>query len=116
LGLHLRFIDPVKLDIRKRRFAPHEEVIIHWESYSGATSYAVQVYEKTEPYGFDGTVTMFPWSKRPVVQEPFVNLNGLVELKPGHYYTISVNALGKNSEAISNTGNRLSWFDFEIAE
>jgi hypothetical protein len=115
-GPNLSFIDPVKLDIQKRQYLAGEEVVVHWEPYPDAVSYSIQVYEMPQVSLIADRRAMFPWRNRPVVKKPWIELNSRLDLKPGHYYRIDLDALGKKSEIISNSGNRWSEYDFEIVE
>jgi hypothetical protein len=116
-GLDLEFVDPVEMDIPKKRFSADEDVVIRWKPYPGAQEYEVQIFERAHPRGYGPSEPVFPWSDRPVVNEPFINLGDYaVELKAGRYYTVAVEARAGAWEPLSRTGHRFRGFDFEIAE
>ena len=116
-GLDLEFVEPVVLDIPKNRFSADEEIVIRWQPYRGAQDYKVQIYESSDAQGYGKSEPMYPWSERPVVNEPRIKLADFdVELKAGHYYTVHVEARAGASRPISRNASTYAGFDFEIVE
>lgn len=116
-GLTFRFVEPVVLDMPKTRYSTDEAVVIRWKPYSGANQYQVQIYEKTDPNAFDGRDTVFPRSDMPVVNKPAMNLGDYdIELKPGHFYRVAVEARADNWQVLSQTVDRYRGFDFEVVD
>lgn len=116
-GLDFRFVDPVVLDMEKKRFSGDEDVILRWKPYPGASGYSVQIYEKTDPFSYRRNAEVFPWSERPSVTDPFMNLKDHgVDLKPGHYYVVLVCALGADRRILSQTADTFTGFDFKVVE
>ena len=116
-GLNLKFVDPVVLNVQKNRFAASEDIVIRWKPYPGAKEYVVQIYERADPNMFGGNDVVFPWSERPVVNEPMVNLSDYdVDLKAGHYYSVSIEARAEAWLPISRTADRFGGYDFKVVE
>lgn len=115
-GLNLRFVDPVQLDIPKEKFSADEEIVIAWKAYPGANKYVVQVIEIADAHGIGEDKWLFAGDNSLVVTEPYVKLSDYIELKPGHYYRVTVDALKDRWPAISNTGSRYRETDFQVVE
>lgn len=114
-GLTLDFVDPVVLDLPKRKFSAGENVVIRWESYPGATEYTVQLWEQASADNYAERKLVFPWSERPVVHEPTVNLADYgVDLKAGHYYSVDVMAQTGAWQPLSQTPRRFREYDFKV--
>lgn len=116
-GLNFKFVDPVVLNMPKSRFSVGENVVIRWDPYPGAKEYEVQIDERADPNAYGSRDTVFPWSERPVVNEPVLNLSEYeVELKAGHYYSVQVEARAESWMPISRTADRFREYDFKVVE
>lgn len=115
-GLDFKFVSPVVKKITKNRFSSSEAIKLNWQAYPGATQYRIQLHEKTERHGFGMPTRLFEWQHRPVVSETSLNLNNFfdVKLKPGHFYTLEIDALDDNMNLLSETAHDYRGFDFEI--
>lgn len=114
-GLNLKFTDPIIKDISKKRFSMSEDVVIRWQPYSGASQYSVQLYDKSDPHEYYDNKTLFGWSERPTVTDTFIKLKEYkVDLKPGHYYAVEIEARDDHRRVISRTARTHSDFDFEV--
>lgn len=117
LGLSLDFVDPVKLLSKGARYRSGDEVLLRWNPYPGASSYSVQIYVKDKPEEFGGRDQLFTWSSRPNVSEPEINLSRHgVELKPGKFYGVHVQARGDGGEILSENHRAHDGFHFQITE
>lgn len=116
-GLNFKFVSPVVKKIAKNRFSASEAVVLNWQAYPGATQYRIQIHEKTEAHGFGRPSQLFEWQHRPVVSETSLNIKDFfdVELKPGHFYTLEIDALDDNMNLLSETAHNYRGYDFEIA-
>lgn len=116
-GLRLRFVDPVALNMKKKKFSVSEDVIIDWVPYPGASEYYVQVHEKMDPHGYDFGKSLFKWSERPIITGTSINLRERsAEVKKGHFYVVEIHAQKGGSNVLSQTPRRYEGFDFEIVE
>ncbi len=116
-GPTLMFVDPIKKSISKGKYSVAEDIVLSWEPYPGASSYAVQIYEKPDPYSFKGRKRIFEWSEKPEVSATSYNLRGHgVELKAGYFYTFQIDALNDDGEMISETYDLYPGYDFEVTE
>lgn len=114
-GLTLNFVDPVVLDLPKRKFSTGANVVIRWEPYPGATEYTVQLWEQASADDYAERNAVFPWSDRPIVHEPTVNLaDHAIDLKAGHYYSVDVMAQTGAWQPISQTPRRFQEYDFKV--
>ena len=117
LGLFLDFVDPIELLSKGARYRSSDEVVLQWGPYPGANSYSVQLYAKNKPDEFGGRNQLFPWSSRPEVLEPEINLSTHgVELKPGKFYGVHVQARGDGGEVLSENHRAHDGFHFQITE
>ena len=116
-ALRLRFVDPVVMNMKKNKFSVSEDVIIDWLPYPDTGEYSVQIYEKTDPHGYDFSKRLFKWSERPIVSGTSINLRERsVEVKKGHFYVVEIYAQKGSSNVISRTPQRYTGFDFEVVE
>lgn len=116
-GLTLKFVDPVIKKILKNKFSASEDIVLHWDSYPGASQYKLQIYEKADPNDYMGNNTIFRWSNRPSVTSTSFDLkkHGL-ELKAGHFYVFAVDANDDKMNIISKTADMYTGYDFEVVE
>ena len=115
-GLDLRFVEPVILDMQKTRFSADEEIVIHWQAYPGAHDYSVEIYERPAAPSQGKIQSLFAGSDRPVAGEPHLNLaDHGIELKPGHEYSVALEARGQGQEVISRSAPSFG-YDFQVIE
>ena len=116
-GIHFEFVDPIQPLSKGAKFRSTEEVIVQWKPHPGAISYSIQVYEKNTPEEFNGKNQLFPWSERPQVSAPEFNLEKLgVELKPGKFYAVIVQARGPEGNILSENYRAHDGYHFEVTE
>ena len=113
-GLTFKFVNPIIKKIKKSKFSSDEDVILEWEDYPNASSYTLQIDEKSDPYSWASDY-LFEWSDRPEVSKSHINLSEYkIKLKPGNFYTIDISAKDKNGNWISESARNYSGYDFEI--
>ncbi|WP_237132377.1 hypothetical protein [Pseudohongiella sp. O18] len=115
VGIDFRFVDPVIKTTQQASYNLNEPVTISWESYPGAVSYSLQVYEKSNPHEYQRNNTLFAWTSRPQVSGTSIDLKAYTQdIKPGYYYSFDVVAIGENRQLLSETARTHSGYDFKI--
>jgi hypothetical protein len=116
-GPNLGYVDPIELNIPKQKYSLSENIVIGWAPYPDASQYSIQLYEKSDPYEFGDTTTLFDWRNRPKISGTAFDLkeNG-IKLKAGKFYVVEISAQDKNGGMISQTANSHTGYDFEVTE
>lgn len=115
-GLNIRFVDPIELEIPKKKFSSDEDIVIRWKSYPGASEYAVQLYEKSDTQYPSFGNRVEPRSSIPVSEEPLINLTDHFPLKEDSYYAVYVTAISEEGIVLSYYDSRHLGFDFQIVD
>jgi len=116
-GLHFEFVDPIELFSKGEKYRSTDDVILQWKAHPHASSYSVQIFEKNTPEEFNGRNELFTWPERPRVSTTEFNLKKHgVELKPGKFYAVIVEARNAEEGVISKNHNDYDGFHFEVTE
>ncbi|MCK5305809.1 MAG: carboxypeptidase regulatory-like domain-containing protein [Candidatus Omnitrophica bacterium] len=116
-GLDLDYVDPVIKSGPIGEVSLSEPIIVTWEPYPGASTYRIQLMEQKNPRDYMEQKYLFNWSKRPTVQEAFINITEQgIKLKKSHYYTVEINALDDKQRKISESASRHGRPDFLVTE
>ena len=114
LGIDLSFVKPLKKKPINNTFSLGDEITISWEQYPNASSYDVQIYEKSNVNDFSN-VYLFPTGKK--TSATSLNINEHTdELKVGFYYRYDIRALDEGGLPISNTHRDFRSYDFKVIE
>ncbi|MCV6627345.1 MAG: hypothetical protein OIF38_14695 [Cellvibrionaceae bacterium] len=114
-GINFSFVDPIIKTTSQTSYTLNDPIIISWEPYAGAVAYIFQVYEKSGPHQSLGNTTIFAWSDRPQINDTTIDLKNYTQkLKPGHYYSYEIIAMGEDGRPISESVRAHRAYDFKI--
>lgn len=115
-GLNFKFVDPIIKKFEKSKYSVAEDIILEWEQYPGASQYSIQIYEKSDPHSWSNN-TLFKWSDQPKLTKASIKLNNYdVNLKPGYFYVVEIDARNKGMAILSETARTHTGYDFEVVE
>ncbi|MBP7483483.1 MAG: carboxypeptidase regulatory-like domain-containing protein [Lacunisphaera sp.] len=116
-GIEFLFTPPVVVTDPVGEVASGTPVLLRWKPYPGATDYRVQLNETPGRNHVGSVEQVFPWEARPKVKSaPFDVAAAGGSLKPGHYYSIQIEALNEKGEVISENATNYRLGQFKIAE
>lgn len=116
-GLYFQFVDPVVLLSKGEKYHSNDDVTLQWKAHPQASSYSVQIYEKNTPEEFNGRNELFTWPERPQVSTTSFNLKKHgVELKPGKFYAVIIEARNAEEHVISKNYQAYDGYHFEVTE
>ena len=116
-GLYFEFVDPIELLSKGKKYRSTDDVTLQWKAHPHASSYSVQIFEKNTPEGFNGRDELFTWPERPQVSTTKFNLKKHgVELKPGKFYTVIIEAHNVAERVISKNHQAYDGYHFEVTE
>lgn len=115
-GMTFKFVDPVVKTINKIKYKSTDNIKLTWNEYPGATQYAIQIYEKTEPDTWKSKA-IFDWNNRARVFDASMNIKEHgITLKPGYFYSVQIYAKNDENEILSKTPSESFNYDFEVID
>lgn len=116
-GLDLEFVDPVRKLGPFGEFRLGEPLAASWEPYPGAIAYRLQLEEWRDREDYGTHRQVFEWDARPIVHGTQTDLMALgAQVNKGHYYALTVEALGERNKPISVSARHFNRTDFRVLE
>jgi hypothetical protein len=117
-GLRLEYVDPVVKIGPKGEVPAARPVVLQWQAYPKATSYRVQLTEQKDEHDYSDMRQLLGCCKQATV----VNATSLdlaerdVKLKPGHVYSVYIEALDAGGRTLADSSRSGMRADFRVTE
>jgi hypothetical protein len=116
-ALDLKYVNPVDNIAPKGEFSLSNPINITWDPYLNAKYYHVQLIEQKNPRDYKSHVRLFKWKKRPLVDEPLLNLRKHgINLKKDYFYSVEVEALDKDMRLLSKSSRSFNNVNFKVVD